>query len=454
MQPLNLSFVVLPKGVLLGVSAAFLLLLSPLLLESPVPHLVVLAVALAAATIPKVHGLGIVTIGIPALTALLFTAGDPSQKSWAALFAMLEFYALEQVFWGLAEDAPQPWWVLGVVWLLTPSVLGLLGMVLLFMLCHLRWNASLASVRHTQKYTAARSWGMVLVVLVAVIVLSLWIPLPKPAQLQLGSAPDLFVYQQRQAPDLPPNPDTSAVTQNNPVRTNNTALPELQGSSLVAFLVLVYLYFAWRRLQAKPPSVKNPQKKTSPFLWLLLLTGVVAVLIVQGLLGQQRNLGAAVLPIGSSSSTWLALLFFLALFVAWRLRMQSKNGAGGKLESSENSLEGLQYLAPDDAVRAAYFKWLVWLRDLDLRRSPTQTPSEFLQMVGSQYPAMRTHSQRLTTAYERVRYGQTPSQAELVLALAALEAWQLEVQKRLPAQVKPPEVQSRMPESLSQPKPS
>jgi hypothetical protein len=48
---------------------------------------------------------------------------------------------------------------------------------------------------------------------------------------------------------------------------------------------------------------------------------------------------------------------------------------------------------------------------------------------------MRLHSQTLTHAYERVRYGQTPSQDELEQMLYALEQWRTEAQKRLPENV-------------------
>jgi hypothetical protein len=425
------GFVALPMLVLLGVAAAFLLVVSPALPVSLPSQLVVLLVALAAAKFPKVHALGLSLIGLPAVTALLLTEGDAAMRSGAALLAMLEFYALEQIFWGLSEDIPQPWWMLGLVWLWMPSVLGLLGMALLFVVCHQRWHLGLASVRHTQKHSAAQGWGAVGAVLLLVMGVSLWLGLPKPEALTLPDLPNLRL--QNATPAVFPEPNTAAgAALSEPVRPISTGLPHIGGSEFVAFLVLVYLYFAWQRLQLRRPVGKGRSAKGGLWLGLVLLSGVVGLMVLFGLNQPNPERQSLLLPLDSSFGVWAALALFLLFFVAWRIHQARQKRGEVKLEAGELGLQLLRHIAPDDAVRAAYYRWLLWLRDVELRRSPTQTPSEFAQMVGVQHPTMHPHSQTLTNAYERVRYGSIPSQGELEQVLYALEQWRLELGRLLP----------------------
>ena len=136
-------------------------------------------------------------------------------------------------------------------------------------------------------------------------------------------------------------------------------------------------------------------------------------------------------------------MFFLTLFVLWRIQ-KSKRGLvkSEKSPSHDSDLEQLRYLAPKDAIRAAYFRWLVLLRDLEIRRSPTQTPLEFQGLVRILHPQLAAQTQTLTEAYQRVRYGTTPSLDELETVLEALEVWQGHVATILPLDVTPQMVSS------------
>jgi hypothetical protein len=442
------NFVGLPTAVLLGVGAAFLLVVSPVLLEALPAQLLVLGLAVAAARFRKIQALGMSLIGLPAAAALLLTDGDASARSAAALLAMLEFYALEQIFWGLSEDSPQPWWTLGLVWLWMPSVLGLLGMALLFVVCHQRWRSGLASVRHTQKHSLARGWGAVGLALLLLVAVSSWLGLPKPERVVLPEIPGVVFSQQSPAPAPEPASRTTALSE--APRPALGGLPYVGGAEFVALLMLLYLYFAWRRLQVPRPRGKARGAKGGLWFALMLLTGVVCLLVLFGLGGQTSPRQSVAFSFDPSGGAWLSLLLFMLLFIAWRIHQARKKGGAPKLEPAEMTLRFTALTAPDDAVRAAYAHWLLWLRDVELRRSPTQTPSEFGQVVCVQHPTMRQPSQVLTSAYERVRYGAIPSQTELEQVLDALEQWRLELGRLLPEGVSLPEMQVQTTERTRQ----
>jgi Domain of unknown function (DUF4129) len=206
-------------------------------------------------------------------------------------------------------------------------------------------------------------------------------------------------------------------------------------SGLVAMLMLVYLYFVWRKLAAQPKARPETMKKASGLLFLGLLV-LTVFMVFNVLLGISSQTQKSSLVLSGDWFIWLGALMFLALFVAWQIAKNRALALVPTTAPSDSALETLRRIPPEDAVRAAYYRWLVWLGDLETRRSPTQTPSEFLQMVATQHPAMRHHSQTLTHAYERVRYGQIPSQDELEQVLFALEQWRTEAQKRLPENVR------------------
>ncbi len=60
---------------------------------------------------------------------------------------------------------------------------------------------------------------------------------------------------------------------------------------------------------------------------------------------------------------------------------------------------------PADAVRRWYAETLLALRRLDVVREPWQTPTEFAPVVAEAVPACASEFERLTHAYEDVRYG-------------------------------------------------
>jgi len=76
---------------------------------------------------------------------------------------------------------------------------------------------------------------------------------------------------------------------------------------------------------------------------------------------------------------------------------------------------------PADAVRRWYVETLLALRRLDIVREPWQTPTEFAPVVAEAVPACANDFERLTRAYEDVRYG---SQRLDPNAIGRLEAGQ------------------------------
>jgi hypothetical protein len=132
-------------------------------------------------------------------------------------------------------------------------------------------------------------------------------------------------------------------------------------------------------------------------------------------------------PLEAFTATW-QILFALGavalVYAAWRWvrgfkrqRLESL-----RLEPLPTAPEGTLELNAD-RVRAAYQTWLRLLRDLELPRTGWQTPLEYARFVNVHHVAQRLHTDALTTAYERVRYGGTPSEGELEAVLTALEAW-------------------------------
>jgi hypothetical protein len=432
MQLAQNTFVALPKPLLGVVGLAFLLLISPKLLESPVPHLVVLGLALLAAMVRPLHHLGLSLIGVPALVALVLTPGNHADKSWAAALVMFEFYALEHLLWGLADELPQPWWMLVGLWLFFPSALGLLGIGLLVLFSHQRWQAGLSFIQHSQRQTQGTGWALVAMGGVVVVALSGLLPNPSLPQLGDAGLPQLALA--RDTASTPVSPLERLGLRPPDPMLRFTGAPQFEQFGVVAMLMIAYLVYVWRRLlhqrSARPEQIKNANGML--FLGLLFLTVFMVFNVILGISSQSQK---SPMVLSGDWFVWLGLLLFLGLFVWWRIAKKRAATQPTPLEPSDTSLSGLRRIPPEDAVRAAYYRWLVWLQDLEIRRSPTQTPSEFLQMVTTQHPDLRLHSQTLTHAYERVRYGNIPTQTELERVLGALEQWRSEVQKRLPEHV-------------------
>ncbi len=430
---------------LIPVLLAFSLVVSPVAFKSlPVLLSILILVGLGAVN-AKVRALGLGLIGIPALLALLFQSGAVTDKSWAALFAMLEFYALEQLIWGLEEETPQPWRASALLWFLMPSALGLLGILLLMLLANAKWQASLSLARVAKKQSLSRHWIFIVLSLILIAFISTFLPLPKSQDLTPPSLPTLLFSSATKnlAPNQTPVADVFSVTTNQSQVPDSKSTNWIGGLSFILILMMIYFLYVQRILRYTAPSrATKPKQSNQTWLWLglLLLTGGVLVYVLFGLTNPSNPIQVQV---DSSGSIWLALLFFLTLFVLWRIQ-KSKRGLvkSEKSPSHDSDLEQLRYLAPKDAIRAAYFRWLVLLRDLEIRRSPTQTPLEFQGLVRILHPQLAAQTQTLTEAYQRVRYGTTPSLDELETVLEALEVWQGHVATILPLDVTPQMVSS------------
>ncbi len=440
-QPLNptaADFTPLPWQVLLPVLLAFALVISPNTLEQPTNILVMLTMlclAGASASHHKVHALGLGIIGIPAVMIMFLHPGSLADKSWAALLSMLEFFILEQLLWGLEEDTAQPWRFTALLWVLMPSAIGLLGMLLLMLLSHARWQAGLA--RANTKQSRPKDWLLILTLLIGVMLVSIVLPFPK--------------YQAIQTPNMPVLSFSSLIPKVTPPRPPEIIAPNLipkaprqqpaqnnwiSGLSTLSILVFAYLIYTQRVLRNNAPTRATKPTQHNNWLWFLLLTITATVLII-GFAGLGNPTRIIQVQFGSSQAGIFALLFFLALFMAWRIAKKRHQTKPNEPLGNHHELEALRYLAPKDAVRAAYFKWLVLLRDLEIRRYPTQTPLEFLSVVNNLHVTMRDASQTLTESYQRVRYGTTPSQNELEAVLNAFEQWQTEIAKQLPPEITP-----------------
>jgi hypothetical protein len=431
--------------VLIAVLLVFSLVVSPAALKSfPVLFSILILAGLGAVN-AKVRALGLGLIGIPALLALLFQGGAATDKSWAALLAMLEFYALVQLIWGLEEETPQPWRATALLWFLMPSALGLLGILLLMLLANAKWQASLLLSRVAKIQSLSRHWIFIVLSLILIAFISTFLPLPKSQGLTPPSLPTLLFSSgtKNLAPNQTPAPDVFSVTTNQSQVPDSKSTNWIGGFGVVLIFMVVYFFYVQRMLRYNVPArVGKPKQSNQIWLWLglFMLTGAVLVYILFGLTNPKNPLQV---QLDSSGNMWLALLFFLVLFVLWRIQ-KSKRGLvkSEKSPSHDSDLEKLRYLAPQDAIRAAYFRWLVLLRDLEIRRSPTQTPLEFQGLVRILHPQLEAQTQILTEAYQRVRYGTTPSLDELEVVLAALLVWQGHVATILPLDVTPQMVSS------------
>ena len=76
-----------------------------------------------------------------------------------------------------------------------------------------------------------------------------------------------------------------------------------------------------------------------------------------------------------------------------------------------------RYELPADTVRRWYAELLLALRDLGLAKSNEQTPAEFLTVASTAYPQCRTDMEKLTRAYEDVRYGNATLSPSALAAL-------------------------------------
>lgn len=431
----EMVFVPLKWRIVLPALLGFTLIVSPLLMQSTWAVLCMVMLAGLSAVQARVHALGMGLLGVPALLAWSLGTGSMTDKSWLALLVLFAFYAVLQLFWGLSEEIARPWWAVGLLWLLMPSALGLGGLLLIVLLSHARWQSGLAVAQISKHHARGRDWAWVVLVLLVLMALSFVLPTPSGF-----SDPEIpTIGFSSQTPEPSPNNQTS-----NPTTTGSstkTALPNLpnnvlDGLGVVAVLMLAYVVYLQRVLKANAPTSATRPKNKGGWLWLalLVLTGIVVLMILLGV----SNPSKPVL-VNSSHFGYLGLLFFLAMFVAWRLSLQrrAKRMGGNKDAATQGDLRQLRFLSPKDAVRAAYYQWLVWLRDLEIRRSLSQTPLELMVLVNTHQPHLKTQTQVLTESYQRVRYGTVPSQDELEQVLAALEEWQQEVRAILPPDVSP-----------------
>jgi hypothetical protein len=428
--------------VLIPVLLAFALVVSPVALDSLPVLLSILLLAGLGAVSARVRALGMGLIGIPALLALLFQNGAATDKSWAALLAMLEFYALEQLIWGLEEETPQPWRASAVLWFFMPSALGLLGVLLIMLLSHARWQQSLSLARVAKKQSLRHHWVFIVLALGFIALISAF--LPSPQSMAPTNLPTLLFSNglKKVTPENPVVPDGITVPfAQSPVRDSKST-NWIGGSSFVLIFMVVYFFYVQKMLRLNA-SARGVKPKQSRFIWiwlsLFVLTGGVLVYTLFGLFSPDQQIKVQV---DSSGSIWLALLFFMGLFVLWRIQKFKRGLVKAEKPRGDSDLEKLRYLAPKDAVRAAYFQWLVHLRDLEIRRGLTQTPLEFQGVVQNLHPALQNQTQILTEAYQRVRYGATPSQPELEAVLEALGIWQDHIATILPPEITPQMVSS------------
>ncbi len=421
---LSMMLVVLPQIEKIVVGIAFVVVL--------------LTIALIA-TQARAHRLGLNLLVVPVLIAFLLPAATPNEHAIIAIQVALAAFVFLQVLWGLEEDTPRPWIWLAGLWCFVPSALGLAGILLLILVSNARWHAGLALARVAEQRSRVRDWAAVLMALLMLTAVALFLPFPRVSPFVTPEIPSFrFANNDTEASQsLEGTTFLSNIDQTRATGFSGELLSNSIGFTIVLGLMLAYFAYVRQKLRFMPQPNSMPQKKESLWIWLLIV-GILLSLVILSLIQPSIAKTTIQLPLTSSSMAWLGILFFLALFVIARMQNKRRtNKPPSEAVAGNSVLEPLRYLLPKDAVRAAYYQWLVWLRDLELRRGVTQTPTEFSSMVHIQYPALYAETQIITEAYQRVRYGANPSQQELEAVLTALAVWQQEVATILPPTVSP-----------------
>jgi Domain of unknown function (DUF4129) len=392
---------------------------------SPLALALTLGWTWATLRLPRVRAYGLTTLGIPGVVGLMLTEGPLEARGIGAAFTMLVFFVGATLGWGLEDEARVPW--LGAVALLIwqPSSLGVLGLGGLALLSSVRWRAGVSWTRGSLRNGSTRAWGAAFGLIVALAALTAWLPAPTPLRAPSLPVPRLTIAQTpRAVSDVPaPLPSSGALT------GSRLSLPPLW---VWALAMIALTWFVWRQRQTLLPkdlrvglTVKpRVERRVLALLPLMLLFVVMFVIVVLSWRGQSVEVRV---PFEVFTTTW-QLLFALGmaalLFVVWRWIQGFKRTrlAPSTLEPSpiapETTLE-----ENANRVRAAYQAWLRLLEGLELRRGAWQTPLEYARLVHVHHMALRAATDALTGAYERVRYGGTPSEHELEAALTALETW-------------------------------
>ena len=382
----------------------------------------------AALSLPRVRAYGLTSASLPGALGLLLTPGPLEARALGAGLTVLTFVAGTTLVWGLEEEIRAPW--LGALALLVwqPSSLGLLGLGGLALLSSLRWRGGVSWTRGAVKNRSTPAWvaALGLIALLALVT----VPLPAPAALRVPRVPTpRFVVVQ------PPLSTVSPPRSLTPLESaSGRGLGRLGLPSAWWWLGLAVLIgLVWRSRRTLLPRTGGQPGTLSlkargggrAFVPLLLLT--VALLWV-ALYSWRGATTAIPVPVELFTSGW-QILFGIgavaALWAVWRwLRGFQRFRLSATSPAAEVELRHANLELHGDRVRAAYQTWLSLVHDLELRRAAWQTPVEYARFVTVHHPELRSSTDALTGAYERVRYGGVPSERELEAALEALQTWQ------------------------------
>ncbi|NJK46784.1 MAG: DUF4129 domain-containing protein [Pleurocapsa sp. SU_196_0] len=396
---------------------------------SLVALLLTLAWTWATVSLPRVRAYGVTTLALPGFAGLLLTNGSLETRALGAALTTLVFLIGSSLGWGLEDEARTPWWPVVALFVWQPSSLGVLGLSGLALISGLRWRAGVSWTRGSQRSGAPRAWLAALMLVTLLAVLSLPLSTPTPLRTPSVPVPRLTISQ---TPGLNAVPDTPLVFSGAPPESTRFQLPPPWVWMLPLALLVWFVWFVWRqrlvpntKLISSADSLTSPAQGRQRFMLPLLI--LFALLLYVGLLAWRTAGAEVIVPVEVLTAGWqvvFALGAFALVWAVWRFVRRFK-----RLTSKPTDLEPLESVTPtplelsSDRVRAAYQTWLRLLTEIDLRRGAWQTPLEFARYVNVHHPNLRGSTDALTVAYERVRYGGFPSDAELEAVRAALEVW-------------------------------
>jgi Domain of unknown function (DUF4129) len=380
----------------------------------------------ATVSLPRVRAYGVTTLALPGIAGLLLTNGSLETRALGAALTMAVFLIGSSLGWGLEDESRAPWLPVVALFIWQPSSLGVLGLSGLALLSGLRWRAGVSWTRGSQRSGAPSAWLAALTLVALLAVLSLPLPTPSPLRTPSVPVPRLTISQ---SSGFSAVPDTPLVASGVPLESTRFQLPPLW---VWAFPFALLVWFMWRHRLAQNTKLGSsgaafvaPVRGRQRFMLPLLI--LFALLLYVGLLAWRTDGAEVIVPMEVLTGGWqivFALGAFAFVWAVWRFVRRFK-----RLIRYPINPEPLEAVASppiefaSDRVRAAYQTWLRLLTEIELRRGAWQTPLEFARYVNVHHPELRASTDTLTVAYERVRYGGLPSDAELEAVCAALEVW-------------------------------
>ncbi len=371
---------------------------------------------------------GLTLLWCPGIVGFLATNNDPLTRAYAAILAMLGFYAIWCVLQARDEHSSTGWWaaVLLVIW--QPSSFALLGVGFLAAQATTRWRSQLSPARGALQHGNLQPWSGVVALALIVFGSSFLLPAPAAWRVQDILLPKL---------ELPaPKTSVSYPQADFSTRVKPFEVQSVDPRAIVVGILLLGAVMLWqsqtrstrgRILGQETQAKKKPRAK---FDWLLVFV-LASVLVMLFIFWTIKTLSSHVIPIQIPSlpnwfSSVLIAIFVIGLMVSllhWiRVYLAKRKLKPIDIIEFPGKKPKLLEL-PENRVRAAYALWLHLLSTLELPREKVETPFEFSRRVTVHHPNLRNATNALTQAYERVRYGSSLLESDALKAEEALQEW-------------------------------